>query len=150
MRKRTMLSSAMLMVAAIAAAAQINLLSNSINFRTTANQAQRTQHYGAMDINYNGSDAQVLRVYCNASTTSDRVAVYGYSSPSSGYGYGAHMYGGAIGIKAENSGTGLVSRSRFGAHFTGTGPYDPGQLTVGVYATASKAGNTTNCWAGYL
>jgi hypothetical protein len=122
-----------------------------VNIRDANNQNDRTQHYGAMTVNYNGSDNEVLRVYCNATTTADRVAVLGQSQPSNGWGLGARFLGGCIGVKAENIGTAITNRSRMAGYFTATGPNSTSQLTIGVFATASKDGGvTTNCWAGYF
>ncbi|MBD3243088.1 MAG: hypothetical protein GF331_21030 [Chitinivibrionales bacterium] len=55
-----------------------------------------------------------------------------------------------MGLKAENSSTGLTTRTRFGGHFTGSGPNDGNQLTIGLFGYATKGGMSTNCWAGYF
>jgi hypothetical protein len=56
-----------------------------------------------------------------------------------------------MGIKAENYGTAVTTRSRFAGHFSATGPNSTSQITAGVFASATKDGGvTTNCWAGYF
>jgi hypothetical protein len=131
--------------------AQVNLTSNSITFRSSSNQTYRTDHYGAMSMYYTGTDNEVLRVYCNASASADRVAVYGQSGPANGYGFGARYVGGAIGVKGENMGIGITTRNRFAGHFVATGPNSTTQITAGVYGYASKdQGVVVNTWAGYF
>jgi hypothetical protein len=121
---------------------QINLLSDSITFRTVGSD-RVTNHYGMFRVYALGAtSSSVLYARNDATTAGDRVAIQGYSVPQANYGIGGKFDGGSKGVvgNATAAGTG----NRFGGYFSATG----GSGTeYGVYASVS--GGSAR-WSGYF
>lgn len=142
MFKKVIISAlAVFVVVSLSSAAQINLMTDTINFRTSSDQAKISTHNGALNVNYNGSGSGI---YSNITGgTGGQHAVRGRTVVVAGYGLGGFFEGGNYGVlgKAIMAGT---TGSRFGGYFQGT----YGSNCYGIYATAAS-GTSTN-WAGYF
>jgi hypothetical protein len=126
--------------------AQINLQSNAINFRTTSDYAQKTMHYGNMEVRGDGtgSGPSVLYIRNESSAAATRYAIYGQSILADGYGIGGYFLGSWRGVTGTVNSNGNSS-DRTGGYFSAGGT---GTATkFGVYAIVT--GNGTK-WSGYF
>ena len=126
-----------------AMAAQINLLTDTINFRTSADTSKTTKHNGNMIIvGMQSTNQKALEVVGKSKVAGFHYAVSGTDTSVAGYGFGGTFRGGAYGVRGEALKTG--TGSRYGGYFNATN----GASNIGVYATAGTC--TTTAWAGYF
>ena len=141
-RKLT-LASLLVVAAATVGLAQVNILSDVINFRTSSDQDETTTHYGKLQA---FADANSVGTVIDATTVStsqnDGVAVRGTSVPIAFYGIGGKFTGGYHGVEGwcTVSGTG----SRVGGYFEGRNG------SSGNYGIAAFASGGTTNYAGYF
>jgi hypothetical protein len=128
----------------LGATAQINFKSNAINFRTTADRAQTSTHYGRFvleDEHYSASNAGIHVTNIMNTTLGDPFAIRGLAIQRAYFGIGVEGQGGYVGVK----GLALVSGS--GSRRGVWGEASGGSISnYGVYGTASG----TNAYAGYF
>lgn len=107
-------------------------------FTLVATQAQ------AQDLQVKGGSYYVIYSENNTADSSDKIAVYGKSTPVAYYGVGAQFEGGYRGVRgyATMSGTG----SRAGGYFVGA---NGTSTNYGIYASAYGPSGSTN-YAGYF
>ncbi len=123
----------------------MNVLSNEINFRTSSDRDQTTQHHGELELD---ADANTVGTVVDANNTStsysDGIAVKGTSVPRPYYGIGGKFTGGYHGVEgwSTESGTGY----RVGGYFGGENGDDG---NYGLIAQASGPSGSTN-YAGYF
>ena len=80
----------------------MNVTSDVINFRTSGQQSQTTQHYGNLRVDGSSSSAAALDVANNLTgTSSTRRGVRGAATATAGYGYGGYFSGGRCGAYGE-------------------------------------------------
>jgi hypothetical protein len=128
----------------------VNLQSDTITFRTSADKDEKTVHYGNMEV-YGLDETNTLYVKNDNTDAVQRSAIYGECTPQAAYGYGGYYKGGYAGLfgYATTSGAGY----RYGGYFEGSN----GAINYGVYGKASGGtdyavyGNgTTGDYAGYF
>jgi len=162
-RKTRRLTAVCMCAAATMASAQINLLSNSINFRTSSANTAYTQHYGGLKVMANnpGGDSKLLDIV-DQTPAGTAINAYHYGAYYDGmanWGTGAYFAAGTYGIRTMGT--------SFGASFVGSnqttdvsvyrtvtaarieamcaGPGNPKMTAYGVYAVAP----TYNMYASY-
>ena len=141
MFKKVIISAlAVFVVVSVSSAAQINLMTDTINFRTSSDQAKISTHNGALNVNSNGSGSGIYSTITGG--TGGQYAVRGRNIVVVGNGFGGNFEGGNTGVsgKAIMPGTGF----RYGGWFDAMS----GNYSYGIYARAAS-GTTTN-WAGYF
>lgn len=126
-------------------AAQVNILSDVINFRQSGSQDKLTTHHGRLDGKALLSWGQYGIGATNTSTSyADGIALYGRSAPTPGYGIGGQFIAGYKALEAY--GTMPGSGSRYGGYFVA----DNGSYNYAVYATTYGDRYTSNSWAGWF
>jgi hypothetical protein len=137
--------------------AQVNILANVINFRSSGQQSQTSQHYGNLRLDGTAASLPSLDIYNNTTGNATNYGVRAIAAPAANYGTGGQFTGGKMGINASatTSGSGFRyggylqgtngNNTNYGLYATASGP--SGSVNYGVYASAS--GGTTN-YAGYF
>ncbi len=90
------------------------------------------------------STSTLFYAHVNHTRTSDTKAIYGYSLPQNGYGYGVHGYGGYIGVYGQAYG-GADASTSYGVYGYASGTSLG--TRIGVYGNAT--GGATN-WGSYF
>jgi hypothetical protein len=135
-----------IMAMAIAAqiAAQVNIQSDVITFRESANQDKVTTHHGRFEGQAMLSSGQYALSGTNTGTYGDGIGVYGYSNPAPYYGIGGRFSGAWKGVDALSTMPG--SGSRYAGYFLAMN----GSYNYAVYATTYGHRYTENYWAGWF
>jgi hypothetical protein len=119
--------------------AQVNVVSDSIQFRDTSKKAKRTWNYGSMEIQGQQGD-NALNVTYTGTTGGVYIGVKAYSAPTTSSGYGGQFTGGAIGVKGV-AGSSSSTASAYGGHFIAYAN-NSANITSGLYATCSGSGSS--------
>lgn len=126
--------------------AQVNILSDVVNFRTTADRDHETIHYGNLEVRGDASATgnAVLYSVNESGSSSTRYAVYGFSNPAPGYGIGGYFVGGERGVMGY-CGPGGDAGSRTGGFFQAAGTGNATKYAIYAYVTGSGTK-----WSGYF
>lgn len=142
--KNTIFALLVVSIVSGSAISQINLLSDAITFRTSGQNAQKTTHWGDLDVFGGGtsSPATLNVVSQYTGTVFDRSGIFGSCIGRPGYGTGGKFRGGKMGVlgyATENNST--------TAHYGGQFLAQYGSSNYGVYASALVQANS---YAGYF